>query len=147
MLCPCCLATQRAFLPIIRFQLTRTVKTVIEYPYSYFKIFHMWGSAGSIWKWDMDYDQLADAAFYKGSMRIHRAYDRAIEGTIFSGFFEFRRASPQLSWYLQFQLCVNARAMLIRPAGKLPPLIPLPGIGTPNDSMDALRQAEWEMTQ
>jgi len=192
------------------------VKTVIEYPYSYFKIFHMWGSAGTIWKWDMDQDQLADATFYKGSMRIQRAYDRTIEGTVLRGFVEFRRASPQLSQYLQYQLCVNdvdsewycvhgkdctldvsfvqllgeimlpthtslvilegsaevrpdtgkvslgpmdhykprsspicvngfAKALLIRSSGKLPSLISPPGINTPNDALDALRQVLAEI--
>ena len=83
------------------------MKTVIEYRYSYFTIFRIWGHAGSVWQWAMYHDELGDAAFFKGCTRIQRAYDKAIEGTVFQGFCEFRRASPHLSRYLQYQLCVN----------------------------------------
>jgi hypothetical protein len=83
------------------------MRTVIEHNYSYFNIFKMWGRAGAVWRWDMDNDQLADAAFYKGILRMEDAFDKAIIGTVFRGFFEFRKASPHLSRFLEYQCCVN----------------------------------------
>jgi hypothetical protein len=67
----------------------------------------MWGHAGSVWLWTMEQDQLADASYYKGSLRVDAAYDNSIVGTVFRGFYEYRRTSPHLSQYLQFQRCVN----------------------------------------
>jgi len=83
------------------------MRTVIEHGYSYFKIYKMWGHAGSLWRWDMDNDQLADAAFYKGTLRMADAFDKSIIGTVFQGFFEFRKASPHLSRFREYQHCVN----------------------------------------
>lgn len=83
------------------------MKTVVEYRYSYFTIFRMWGHAGSVWLWAMDQDELADATFYKGSMRTTHAYDKRIEGMVFQGFHDWRGASSHLSQYLQYQRCVN----------------------------------------
>jgi hypothetical protein len=83
------------------------MRVVIEHNYSYFKIYKMWGHAGSLWRWDMDNDQLADAAFYKGALRMEDAFDKSIVGTVFRGFFEFRKANPHLSRFREYQRCVN----------------------------------------
>jgi hypothetical protein len=83
------------------------MRTVVEHNYSYFKIYKMWGHAGSLWRWDMDYDQLGDAAFYKGILRLADAFDKSIVGTVFRGFFEFRKASPHLSRFREYQRGVN----------------------------------------
>lgn len=83
------------------------MRTVIEHNYSYFKIYRMWGHSGAQWRWDMDDDQLADAAFYKGVLRMEDAFDKSIIGTAFRGFFDFRRASPHLSRFREYQICVN----------------------------------------
>jgi hypothetical protein len=83
------------------------MRTVVEHNYSYFNIFKMWGHAGSLWRWDMDNDQLADAAYYKGALRMVDAHDKTIIGTVFRGFVEFRKASQHLSRFKEYQRCVN----------------------------------------
>jgi hypothetical protein len=83
------------------------MRTVIEHAYSYFKIYKMWGHAGSLWRWDTDNDQLADTAFYKGTLRMADAFDKSIVGTGFQGLFDFRKASPHLSRFREYQRCVN----------------------------------------
>jgi hypothetical protein len=55
----------------------------------------------------MNYDQLADAAFYKGRLRMEDAFDKSIVGIVFQGFVEFRKANPHLSRFQEFQRCIN----------------------------------------
>jgi hypothetical protein len=83
------------------------MRTVIEHHYGYFKIYKMWGHAGSLWRWDMDYDHLADAAFYKGNLRTAEAFDKALIGVSLTNFCEFRRSMPHMSRLREFQRCVN----------------------------------------
>ena len=83
------------------------MRTVVEHNYDYFTIYKMWGDAGSEWHWVMDDEQLAEASFFKGVLRLADAFDKTIIGTVFQGFFEYRQAGEHLSRYMEFQHCVN----------------------------------------
>jgi hypothetical protein len=86
------------------------VKTIIEYRYSYFTIYRFWGDAGARWRWEMtDQGQLADATVFKGELRLRDAFDKSLVGGAFRGFVEFRRTSPHLSRFGEFQSCTNDR--------------------------------------